>query len=199
MPGAAATVCLAWIPSAPGYLWGVSLDLDPSKAGSTHALELPTCTPALAHLPWWSFCSSQQWASCKAKAALERWCSPSRPRLNGSPTSSRASNGGHRYSGHCGGAWGRRAGQLTCHRYHYVRKPSDHQGLPRPASIWLDVSWSLNSCPRYPLAHMRNPNPTRDCVLVSTPLHPTKPASHSLRSAALDPSAQPGDLRAAPQ
>lgn len=110
----------------------MSLDSDPSKAGSTHALELPTCTPTLAHLPWWSCRSSQQWASCKAKAALDRWCAPSRPRLNGSPTSSRASNGGHRYNGHCGGRG--RAGQLTCH-HHYVRKPLTtraHHQPPKP-------------------------------------------------------------------
>lgn len=71
-----------------------------SLRGRLHAQ--PTCMPTL-HLPWWSCCSSQQWASCKAKAALDRWCSPSSPRANGSPPSSRASSGGHRYRGHCVG------------------------------------------------------------------------------------------------
>lgn len=45
VPEAAATVCLAWTPSVPGYLWGISLCLDPSKVGSTH------CPPACPHWP----------------------------------------------------------------------------------------------------------------------------------------------------
>lgn len=95
VPGATVPGGLAWMPSVPQYLGGGGErgGLSGALRGRFHG---SPATHSPAHSPWWPFCCSQQWVSCKAKAALDRWCSPSRPRVSGGPPSSRASSGGHR-------------------------------------------------------------------------------------------------------
>lgn len=127
--------------------------------GRLHSL--PTCMLTLAHLPWWSCCSSQQWASCKAKAALDRWCSPSRPKLNGSPTASRASNGGHRYRGHCGEKGKSWSADLPPLPLLGLLTRAQPPGPTKTCSQSQMYTRASTAAPATHLARMRNPKPNR--------------------------------------
>lgn len=121
VPGAASTVRLAWTSSASGCLWGISLCLDPSKAGSTH------CSPACPHWPTYPGGPAAPANSGPAARPTLHWTAGDLPPGRGSmaahplPGLLMVDTGREDTAGRKGSTW-----STDRPHHHFVTKPSGH-------------------------------------------------------------------------